>query len=33
VFEHIITLTDVLKDVEDFARIGRCHTRPTQMPY
>ena len=33
VFEHIITLTDVLKDVEDFARVGRCYTRPTQMPY
>lgn len=33
VFEHFITLGDVLKDVEDFARLGRCYTRPTQMPY
>jgi cell division protein FtsB len=33
VFEHFITLGDVLKDVEDFARMGRCYTRPTQMPY
>jgi hypothetical protein len=33
VFEHFITLADVVHDVADFARLGRCYTRPTQMPY
>ncbi len=33
VFEHFITLSDVLKDVGDFASRGRCYLRPTQMPY
>lgn len=33
VYAHMQTLTDVLRNVEDFARHGRCFTRPTQLPY
>jgi len=33
VYAHMQTLANVLRDVEDFARHGRCYTRPTQMPY
>ena len=33
VYEHLTTLSEVLRDVTDFSRIGRCHARPVQLPY
>ena len=30
---HLTTLSEVLRDVTDFSRFGRCHARPTQLPY
>lgn len=33
VYEHLTTLADVLRDVTEYARVGRCYSRPTQMPY
>jgi hypothetical protein len=33
VYDHFLTISDALRDVADYARIGRCYTRPTQLPY